>query len=158
MSLDLKRTMLGLALAAGSALLLTLAFPPYNLGPLIWIGFVPMLLAQHRVLPSRRSSLAPALAIGGWMGAFLLPVFGGKSLWMSLLPLVIGAIPLLMDRNKRAFHEHTGYRWFVLEGATGWVGLELIRSLIPAIGTWGFVGYGLWAHPWLLQPVSMFGI
>jgi len=158
MSLDLKRTMLGLALAAGSALLLTLAFPPYNLGPLIWIGFVPMLLAQHRVLPSRRSSLAPALAIGGWMGAFLLPVFGGKSLWMSLLPLIIGAMPLLMDRNKRAFHEHTGYRWFVLEGATGWVGLELIRSLIPAIGTWGFVGYGLWAHPWLLQPVSMFGI
>lgn len=158
MSLNLKRTALGLTLAASSALLLALAFPPTNLGMLVWIGFVPMLLAQHRVLPSSRSALAPALAIGGWMGALLIPVFGGKSVWMSLLPLLIGAMSLLMDKNKRAFHERTGYRWFVLEGVTGWVGLELIRSLIPAIGTWGFVGYGLWEHPWLLQPVSVFGI
>lgn len=39
----------------------------------------------------------------------------------------------------------------VLAGVAGWVGLEMIPSLIPAIGTWGFVGYtlrrALTAHP-----------
>lgn len=61
-----ERTFIGVVLAASSALLLTLAFPPYNLWPLIWIGFVPMLLAQYRLMPARLASLAPRspLAVG----------------------------------------------------------------------------------------------
>ncbi len=46
----------GLALAALSAALLILAFPPHNLGLLIWVAFIPMLTARYRVLPPRLSS------------------------------------------------------------------------------------------------------
>jgi apolipoprotein N-acyltransferase len=152
------RVTIGLALSLASAALLSLAFPPYNLGLLIWVGFIPMLLAQYRVLPRRISSLAPALAVGGWLGALLIPVFGGRSALMVAIPLLIAALSLVLDRNKRPFHERTGYRWFILEGVVGWVGLEMIRSFIPIMGTWAFVGYPLWNQPWLLQPLSVFGI
>ena len=134
---------LGILLAITSALLLMLAFPPYNLGWFIWVAFIPMLIAQYRVLPPRLTGLAPAIAISGWLGVFLIPIFGGKRLLITLLPLTIATVILFTDKHKRAFHEGTGYRWFAVEGAVGWVGLEMIRSFIPAIGTWGFVGYTL---------------
>ena len=85
-------------------------------------------------------------------------MFGGKSFFMAALPLLVGALVLAVDKNKRAFHEHTGYRWFVLEGVLGWVGLEMLRSFVPAFGTWVFVGYPLWNQSWLLQPLAIFGI
>jgi apolipoprotein N-acyltransferase len=152
------RVGMGLILAVASAILITLAFPPYDLGWLIWVAFIPMLAAQYRILPPRLTSLAPAISIGGWLGAFLLPIFGGRSLVMALLPLGIAITVLFTDKDKRAFHERTAYRWFALEGALGWVGLEMFRSLTPALGTWGFVGYTLWSAPWLLQPLSLVGI
>jgi len=153
-----KHLILGLALALTSAALLTLAFPPYNLWPLIWVGFIPMLVAQYRLMPQKLSSLAPAVAIGGWLGGYLVPIFGGSGSYMAWLPLVIGFIILLTDKNKRAFHERSGYRWFVLEGTLGWVGLEMLRSFIPIMGTWAFTAYALYAQPWLIQPVSIFSI
>lgn len=152
------RVILGLALAALSATLLTLAFPPYDGWFLIWIGFVPMLVAQYRILPRKLSSLAPALAVGGWLGFYILPIFGGTGSFMVWLPFAIGAITILTDRNNRAFHARTNYRWFVLHGAVGWVGLEMVRSFIPIMGTWAFVAYTLYAQTWLIQPVSVFSI
>ena len=141
------RVGIGLILAAASAIMLTLAFPPYGLWPLIWVGFVPMLVAQYRVLPKRISSLAPAIAVGGWLGGYLGPIFGGSGSYMAALPLIIGVINLLTEKDNRAFHEHTGYRWFVLHGAVSWVGIEMIRSFIPIMGTWAFVAYALYAQP-----------
>jgi apolipoprotein N-acyltransferase len=157
-SLSRIRIVIGLALAALSAALLTLAFPPHNYGLLIWIGFIPMLLAQYWVMPGRCSSIASAAAIGGWLGILLVPIFGSKGIFFALVPLVIGVTVFFVDKGKRSFHRRTGYRWFVLEGVVGWVGLEMIRGLVPAIGTWAFVGYPLWNYPWLLQPLSIFGI
>jgi apolipoprotein N-acyltransferase len=150
--------LLGLALAALSALLLTLAFPPYNLCLFIWLGFIPMLVAQYRLMPQKLSSLAPAVAIGGWLGGYLIPIFGGTGSYMAWLPPVIGLIILLMDKNKCNFHVRSGFRWFVLEGAVGWVGMEMLRSFIPSMGTWAFTAYALFDQAWLIQPVSIFSI
>jgi len=152
------RTAIGLVLAAASAVMLTLAFPPYDLWPLIWVGFVPMVVAQYRVMPKRVASLAPAVAIGGWLGGYLVPIFAGSGSYMLWLPLIIGGINLLTEMGNRAFHERTGNRWFVLQSVSGLVGVEMIRSFIPIMGTWAFVGYTLYKQPWLIQPVSIFGI
>ncbi|MBN2044929.1 MAG: apolipoprotein N-acyltransferase [Anaerolineales bacterium] len=154
----LNKTILGLTLALASAGLLILSFSSIPCGLLIWISFVPMIIGQYCLLPQKIASLSPAIAIGLWLGILLIPIFGGKSSFMAALPLAAGAIVYLTDRGKRSFHQKTGFRWFVLEGVAGWVGLEMIRSLIPAIGTWLFVGYPLWRYPALLQPLSIFGI
>lgn len=153
-----ERTIIGVVLAASSALLLTLAFPPYNIWPLIWIGFVPMLLAQYRLMPARHASLAPAVAIGGWLGAFMIPIFANIGTYMQWLPLAIGGLILLFSSGDRPFHEHTRYHWFILHGTLTWVGLEMVRSFIPFMGTWAFVGYPLYRQLWLIQPVSVFSI
>ncbi|MCS7060445.1 MAG: nitrilase-related carbon-nitrogen hydrolase [Anaerolineae bacterium] len=152
------RIVIGVLLALASAGLLTLAFPPYGLWPLIWVGFVPMLIAQFRVMPRRVSSLAPAIAIGGWLGGYLMPIFSGSGTYMVWLPLLIGGITLFASSGERAFHERTGYRWFVAYGALTWVGFEMIRSFLPMMGTWAFVANTLHGQPWLIQPVSMFSI
>ncbi|MCS6847697.1 MAG: nitrilase-related carbon-nitrogen hydrolase [Anaerolineae bacterium] len=148
----------GVVLSLASAGLLTLAFPPYGLWPLIWLSFVPMLIAQHRVLPRKTSSLAPAIAIGVWLGSYLTPMFGGSGTYMAWLPLLIGGITLLASSGERAFHERTGYRWFVAQGALTWVGFEMLRSFLPMMGTWAFVANTLHSQPWLIQPVSIFSI
>lgn len=53
------RLVLGVALSDLSGLMLLLAFPPYGVWPLAWIGLAPALLAQYRLLPAKWSSLAP---------------------------------------------------------------------------------------------------
>jgi apolipoprotein N-acyltransferase len=117
-----------------------------------------LLLAQYRVMPPRLSSLAPAIAVGGWLGGYLLPVFASYTTYMNWLPLIVGALMLLTAKGDRAFHERTGYRWFALHGALVWVGGEMIRGFIPIAGTWGFLANTLYAQPWLIQPVSIFSI
>lgn len=148
-------------MAASSALLLTLAFPPYSFWPLIFVAAIPFLTAQYCILPAKWSSLAPAIAIGGWIGVYFTNIFGlggGGAWYMRTLPLWIGAFVFLMERRNRTLHERTAYRWFVLQGVTGWIGLEMIRNFIPNMGTWAFVGYPLYAQLWFIQPVSIFGI
>jgi len=152
------RAGIGVLLAICSAILLTLSFPPYDFWPLIWVAFVPTLVAQFRVMPRQVSSLASAIAIGGWLGGYLTPIFAGSGLYMTWLPLLIAGITYLADSGVRAFHERTGYRWFVLYGALNWAGFEMIRGSIPIMGTWGFVANALYSQPWLIQPVSILSI
>lgn len=153
-----QRIVLGLALAALSAALFTLAFPPYDLWPLIFFGLVPMVVAQHRVLPRRLAGLALGVGIGGFFWGYFGGMFAGSVWYMRWLPLFIGLIATLIGSRDRAFHGRTGYRWFVLHGAAVWVGIEMVRGFVPVMGTWGFAAYALYEQPWLIQPVSIFGI
>ncbi len=155
---DWKRILIGFGLSIASAVLLRISFPPFNLGWFIWIGFLPLLLAQYHFLPENLSSLASAIALGGWLGIYLVPMFGGKSLFMVMFPLLVAFLAFFMDKNKRKFHEKTQFRWFIVEGVLGWVGFEMVRSFIPVLGTWAFVGYPLWQSPWFIQPISLLGI
>lgn len=117
-----------------------------------------MVVAQHRVLPARLSGLAPALGIGGFFAGYFGFMFAGGPWFMRALPLIIALIAGLVGARERAFHARTGYRWLVLHGPSVWVGIELIRGVIPVLGTWGFAAYALYAQPWLIQPVSLLGV
>jgi apolipoprotein N-acyltransferase len=46
------RILIGVGLGLTSAVMLILAFPPYNVWPLIFVAYMPMLLADYRVLPT----------------------------------------------------------------------------------------------------------
>lgn len=151
-------TFVGLSLAAIGGLLLALAFPPYDQWPLIFVGFVPVIVAQHRIVPPRLSGLAYGVGFGSFYWGYFGPLFAGLPSIMAYVPLIAAVIATLASGGNRAFHERTGYRWFVLEGATAWVAIEAIRAIAPIIGTGGSVAYALYSQPWLIQPVGVFGI
>ncbi len=152
------RTLFGLALPILSGVLFTLAFPPYEIWPLIFIGWIPVWIAQYRILPSKLSPLAPAVGIAVWLQGYLGPVFAPVGTFMVWLPLIAGGITLLTELSSRTFQQRTGYRWFVLSGILGWAGSEMIRLFLPIAGTWAFIAYPLYRQVWLIQPVSVFGI
>lgn len=138
--------------------MLTLAFAPHRLWYLVWIGFVPMLVAQHRVLPGRLSALAPGIAVGGFVAGCFGGIFPERAAWyMKQLPLLLGVVVTLASLGAPVARKRSGYQYWPLLGAAGWVAVELVRSFIPALGTWGFVGYALYRQTWLLQPVAVFG-
>lgn len=153
-----KDSILGVLLSILSAVLFTLAFPPYGFWPLIFIGLVPMIVAQYHFMPSKISGLANGIAIGGFFLGYFSDMFAQAPLYMKLLPIFIGIIAGLISNRDKQFHEKTKYKWFVLHGSIIWVGIEMIRGFIPTIGTWGFVGYALFKQTWFLQPVSVLGI
>ena len=149
---------LGLLLGVLSGVAFILAFPPFSIWPLIFIGWVPTLIAQHRIMPSKFSSLPTALAIGIWLEGYMGPIFNPTGSYMIYLPLAAALISFLVDMGKRKFNQQTHYRWFVLEGALSWAGIEMIRLFIPIAGTWGFIAYPLYRQLWFIQPASIFGI
>ena len=142
---------LGVGLSALSGVLLLLAFPPYGVWPLVWVAFVPYVFAQHRVLPRKWSSLAPATAMLLWLGPFLSRMFGPENgPFFQFLGVFIAILVFFMQKELR-FHELTGYRWFILQGVFNWVGFEMIRAtVIPLIATSAFIGYTQARQAWLI--------
>ncbi len=154
------RIVMGLALAIVSAVMLILAFPPYNVWPLIFVAYVPFVLADHRVLPLRLAGLGNAVGIGLWLWVYLSMIFGSMTeTWITQAIIVLVVVmSFTAGRGQRVFHERTGYRWFVLGGVLDTVGFEMVRSFIPMLATHAFVGHALHTQPWLIQPVSIFSI
>ena len=154
------RIMGGLLLAALSAGLLLLSLPPDGLWPFALIGLAPLLFAQYRILPLKIANLAPAIGIGGFIGLVIVSHFPtaliDQSPFLKFLTPGVMLVVFLAESGSRRFHEGTHFKWFVLEGAVIWVGIELIRGLI--IGTGGFIGYAFYQVPVVVQPISIFGI
>ena len=77
------RILLGLALGLLGAVLYILAFQPYSVWSLSFVVFVPMLIAEQRILPVRWSGLGRGLGIGLFLVVFLTAVFGGgPTVWI----------------------------------------------------------------------------
>lgn len=153
----------GVLLAAASALLALAAFPPYDLWPLIFVAFVPMAIAQHRVLPERWAGLAPAVAFGLYFAGHLSPgLADGQVAWyLQLAPLYLAAVIAALYHPGRHFHRATGYRWLAISVPVTWVAIDAARALSGSdvLGaTWGNPAYALYGQAWLLQPLALFGI
>src|SRR5688572_9700898 len=74
------------ALAVGSALLLVLAFPDFELWFLAWFGLVPLFLALER----ERESLAGSFVLG-WVWGFVF--FTGSCWWLTFAPTTYAGFP-----------------------------------------------------------------
>lgn len=152
------RVLPGLGLSAAGGAAFVLAFPPFGIWPLVLVGWVPVLIAQYRVMPAKLSSLATAMGVYVWLQGYLGPVFAPVGTFMVWLPLIAALISLLTDSSQRVFNEKTGFRWFVPAGIVNWAGIEMIRLFLPIAGTWAFIAYPFYRQPWFIQPVSIFGI
>lgn len=162
-SRNLARLGAGIALGALSGVIATASFEPYHL-PLIWVAFVPMIVAQHRVLPRRLSGLAIGIGIGlmfqGYLGPGLSDAKDSLAWYLEIYGVWVGLLVWAVAARSRSFHERTGYRWLVLTAPVAWVALDFIRSTATevAAGTWGYPAYALYSETTFLQPVSVFGI
>ena len=152
------RALAGVGLGVASGLLFMLAFPPYELWPLVFVGWVPMLVAQFWLMPPKWSAVPSALAIGVWLQGYLGPVFAPVGTFMVWLPLIAAGLTFLTDQGLRVFNQQTRFRWFVPAGLANWAGSEMIRLFLPIAGSWAFIAYPLYRQVWLIQPVSVFGI
>lgn len=159
-SKELTRIALGIGVSALTAVMLIMAFHPYNVWFLAFFALVPMLIAQHLILPTKWSGLAPAVGIGGWLFVFLTAMFGGSpaARVIQIVVAVIIIVQALTVPGVQHFHRQTSYRWFVLQGIADWVGIEMIRSFIPPINTHAFIAQTMYTQPWMLQPISIFSV
>ena len=154
------RIFLGLALGLLSAVLYIFAFQPYSIWPLAFVVFVPMLIAEQRILPLRWSGLGRGVTVGLFLLVFLVSLFGMSEITGIFIGIagLISLVSILTTPKVRAFHERTGFRWFILQGALDATGVEMARSFIPAIRTHAFFSQTMYAQPWMLQGVSVFSI
>lgn len=153
------RLILGILLSALSGVMLLLSFPPYGVWWLAWFAFVPGIFAQYRMFPRKYAHLAPATYILIWLGPYMARLFGTDfGPFFTYLGVLIAIIIFFLNR-ERAFIERTGYRWMVLQGVIGWVGMEMVRAtFIPLVATSAFIGYTQATQAWVIQPVSIFSV
>lgn len=157
------RVAAGVGLAGLSAVLATLAFPRYELWPLIFLAFIPMAIAQHRVLPVNWSPLAPGVTVGGYFaGQLSAGLADGNVAWyIQLWPLYVTLFITALCWPGRRFHARTQYHWLALSFPVAWTAIDAARAFTGVdvlAGTWGNVAYALYEQAWLLQPLGIFGI
>ncbi|GJF12375.1 apolipoprotein N-acyltransferase [Mycolicibacterium cyprinidarum] len=152
-----RRMLAGLTLSLLSAFLLVVIWQSFgNLWWLTFVAFVPMYVAQYRVLPRRWSAVPVALAFAGYYLALGLLTASVLSLGVIIgAALGFGVIGLAIGVFLRPFAERTGYRWFVVQFPLIWVTLDLLIQNNEFLGTNSWIGYRLGGVPQLVQPVSI---
>jgi apolipoprotein N-acyltransferase len=151
----------------GSAILLVISFPDFNLWPLAWVALVPLLLVTaRRPRPWRCFYL-------GWL--FGSVFFYGSCYWLTysmihtagispwvafplLLPgaVLVGVFPalsfLLLARAIRKWGAAALFLAPLLWPALEWARLETTGQL------WNAIGYSQAFHPWLIQSARWGGV
>jgi apolipoprotein N-acyltransferase len=140
-----------------SGLLLLLAFPPFNLGLLVFVALVPWIF-----------SLRNSNGKQGWQSGYLFGiVFGlGQLFWVAQLTarwvgsLAIGVIPWFVACSLYAIYFgwigsliakcwQRQWPWAI---PFAWAGIEVIRSFMPTFAfPWGLVATPLWPYFAIIQ-------
>lgn len=153
------RVLAALCLGILSGLFMVAALQPVGIWPLIFIGLLPMIIAQHRLLPIRWcwvpvSATAFVYVLGSYSQIFL-----DHALWFALLaPLVVAVVVVPLALLDRSLSQRYQYAFFVVQMPVLWTGLDALRQNFVLSGTGGYPVYALSYQPQLIQPVSVFGI
>ncbi len=146
-----------LMMSAASAVLMILAFPPFDLGPLIWIALVPLFLAlsQTRTLgQGALCGLVMGLIFFGFYMQFLLPYgvlpWVCAALYQTLFFVIFG---LAAGPAMRVFSPG----WRTVGGATAWTLVAYLRAHAPIPFSGGDIAYSQHDQIPLLQMVSITG-
>ena len=155
----IRRLVGGVLLALLTAALLILIWPTFgNLWWLTCVAFVPMYVAQYRVLPRKWSALAVAIAFAAYYFALFLHATSvldmGPIVGIGVAAGIVGGV---IGIFLRPFAERTNYRWFVLQLPLIWVTLDLLLQNNEIIGTYTWIAYRLAPVPEIVQPISITG-
>ncbi len=134
-----------------SALLLILAFPPFDCELLAWVAFIPLLFAFKN---SRHSFLLGYL--------FGLVFFGGALFWLTNITRIGFLILILYLALYPAFFTFLITKWnFAAKnffGACLWILLEYVVSHFLTGFPWLLLGYSQYQNLRLIQISSIFGV
>jgi len=155
------------SLATGSALLLVLSFPDFDLWWLAWIGLVPLLVSVSRTLKARHAFVL------GWLWGVIF--FYGTCWWLTypmvryahigaalayvllLLPVICVALfPALFCAALVRLVSRFGPA-ALLAAPFLWVSLELGRYAVTG-QMWNAIGYSQAFHPVLIQSARWGGV
>ena len=149
--------MLQFAAVILSAALMWAAFPPLNLGFVIFVAPVPLLWALRRVRGIREAS---------WLGfTFGVAFFGGMLWWIFILgavawvPLtvVMALYALLYGLLLFLVRMWSPWRWWAM-AVGGWAAWEFLRARFPLNGfPWGSAGYPVGTIPWMRGSAQWIG-
>lgn len=153
--------------AIGSAVLLILSFPDFNLGPLAWVALVPLLVAlANRPAPGRSflfGWLAGTIFFYGscyWL-TYSMIHYGGIPPWAAYLLLVPGALTLGLFPGIFAFVlARLNTRWGphgLIAAPVIWVALEWVRLALTG-QLWNATGYSQAYQPLLIQSAHWGGV
>ena len=150
-----------------SALLLVLSFPDFNLWPLAWIGFIPLLVTLASGQAPRRAFLFGWLAgtvffyVTCYWLTYSMIHYGGLHAWQAYLLLIPGALisglfPALFALVlARALN-----RWgtgMLLLAPPLWVAFEWARLSVTG-QLWNAIGYSQAFHPELIRLARIGGV
>lgn len=150
-----------------SALLIVLAFPPWDLSFLIWFALVPWFASLARAKSHKDAMLAGFwlnffMSLGGfyWVG-YVLMEFGGVSIWFGIAGLLVFCL-----FNQAQFMAFAAFwRWYTLRHAKVPALLKMLTLvaaytaidwLIPKLFR-DTLGHSLYASGWLRQAADVGG-
>jgi apolipoprotein N-acyltransferase len=150
------RVVLGVGLSVLSPFCLVWALPPTGVWPLVFVALVPMLIAQHRLLPEAIAGLAPCLTVG--LLVVLLAADAVRPVPGVLygLAVFLGGAELVIGWIDRRLQIASGYRWFVVAAPLVIVGADVAQGSSAVASTWAYPAYALFAHRSFVEPVSVF--
>ncbi|MBI4495300.1 MAG: apolipoprotein N-acyltransferase [Deltaproteobacteria bacterium] len=156
-----------LLLAAGSGLLLVLAFPRFDLEPLAWVALLPLLWSLREKAP-------PGAALLGFLTGLVF--FAGTLYWIYVVLTRYGHLPptlsvfflavlvayLALYFSAFAFLlswlGQSGLAGEVLWAAALWVALEYLRGLLLSGFPWVLLGYSQFKTLPLVQISEVTGV
>lgn len=134
------------------------AIYPYGWWPLIFVGLIPMVFAQYRLI-SRYWCWIPVsvTALIYMYFSYSRLLSGHAGAWTLYAPLIAAVVVAPLAIIDRRLSERWHFRWFVLQMPVFWTALDAVRQNFPLSGTTGSPAYALAHEPKLIEPISVFG-
>lgn len=157
-ALDLQR-LLRVGLAVGSGLLCAAAFPPWDVGPIAFVGVVPLFLALEEVTPWQAIWLGYTAGLSFYLATIwwvinTMTTYGQMPLALSLVALLLLCGILAGYTAVFAGILVAGRHWLrfsrgiePLLAAGLWVALEFLRTYLFSGFPWGLLGYSQYRQP-----------
>ncbi len=159
--INLPKIILRIVAAAASGVLLSAGFPETDLSFLVWIGFVPLLLAVISLKPVYGYLLSHLTGIVFIAGVFdwILVVSGYTLLHHSLLVFYLGSYFGVLGLLFCFISRRSGPLMALLAVPFIWVALEYMRSnLIFLALPWGLLAHTQYQMPPVIQIASLTGV
>lgn len=143
-----------------SALILSAAYPPFDLGVMAWIGLSPFLYALRRASPARAAGMGLFFGLLFVTGVFC---WARSVSEISLLSFILWLIPfslyfLLFGFFYRLMSKNIGI-WILIGAPVLWVLLEYVRSnLFFLAWPWNLLGHSQYRCLTIIQVSDITGV